>query len=164
MMLQCVTLRMVMAAMSVECCWPPWATLMYAAVDCSVLPVHAAVTSRLDALCALQASSSLKRGPATCLTCKGKGSCMCPVCQVLKAPALTQCANCLQWFSCGCWDQCVYVLMAECIIIKRHRLVMLVAIVVAATLLNSNSCVLFRVLASQTNTHTWTPSGTQLRS
>lgn len=28
-----------------------------------------------------RAASSLKRGPATCLTCKGKGSCMCPMCQ-----------------------------------------------------------------------------------
>eukprot|EP00878_Enallax_costatus_P001542 GHUV01001693.1.p1 GENE.GHUV01001693.1~~GHUV01001693.1.p1 ORF type:complete len:169 (+),score=33.56 GHUV01001693.1:295-801(+) len=39
-----------------------------------------------------RASSSLKRGPATCLTCKGKGSCTCPICQgagiVDKAPQL----------------------------------------------------------------------------
>ncbi|KAF8058121.1 hypothetical protein HT031_005781 [Scenedesmus sp. PABB004] len=28
-----------------------------------------------------RASSSLKRGPATCLTCKGQGSCQCPACK-----------------------------------------------------------------------------------
>jgi hypothetical protein len=36
---------------------------------------------------AVQASSSLTRGPATCLTCKGVGACECPLCKVSSSQA-----------------------------------------------------------------------------
>lgn len=46
----------------------------------------------------LQASSSLKRGTATCLTCKGQGSCTCSHCKVSASSHITQhraCRPCL---------------------------------------------------------------------